>query len=96
MGPLGEVGGAAVRPLPLLPTVRRGCPARRRAADTASGVAQPAGVPRGTDRRHLALHCGIRLRRGRRSVLPAAARALPLRVWTIRSHKLDTDATLPS
>lgn len=96
MGPLGEVGGAAVRPLPLLPTVRRGCPARRRAADTASGVAQPAGVPRGTDRRHLALHCGIRLRRRRRSVLPAAARALPLRVWTIRSHKLDTDATLPS
>lgn len=86
VGPVGEVGGAAVRPLPLLPTVPRGRPARRRAADTASGVADPAGVPRGTDRGDLALHCGIRLRRRRHTVLPAAARALPLRVWTIRSQ----------
>ena len=86
VGPVGEVGGAAVRPLPLLPTVPRGRPARRRAADTASGVAEPAGVPRGTDRGHLALHCGIRLRRRRHTVHPAAARALPPRVWTIRSQ----------
>ena len=88
---MGEVGGAAVRPHPLRPTVPRGRRPRRLAADTAGGVARPAGVPRGADRGHLALHCGIRFCRRRRAVLPAAACALPLSVCIIRSHELETD-----
>jgi hypothetical protein len=42
------------------------------------------------------LHCGVRFRRRRRAVLPAAARALPLIVRIIRSHVLEIDAALLS
>jgi hypothetical protein len=96
VGPVGEVGGAAVRTLPLRPAVPRGRRPRRLAADTDGGVARPPGVPRGADRGRLALHCGVRFRRRRRAVLPAATRALPLSVRIIRSRLLEIDAALLS
>jgi hypothetical protein len=76
--------------------VPRGRRPRRLAADTDGGVARPPGVPRGADRGRLALHCGVRFRRRRRAVLPAATRALPLSVRIIRSRLLEIDAALLS
>jgi hypothetical protein len=92
VGPVGEVGGARV--LPLRRPQHRAHRARRRAADTAGVVQRPPGVPRGAHGGPLALHCGVRQRRRREAVRPAAAHAMPHRVRTIDRIRSETAALI--